>query len=271
MANLEKLKNSVCELKIPTINPIADGLSAGIGVIDEMNAISSYPTISVDVQNSVYKSVLGEMEEAKTTQEDEEWIWVDGYKGTQSDMRCNEYQYELGKQFDMPEGVPIEDCKSGFHFCLNLRDVFDYYRIGEGRRFFKVSALVRKKDFENYGKPTNESGGFGFWYHIPNRNKLAAKSIIFTKELTPDEIFKDTQWAARDGEFKKIALAESPCAAENSWMVKKLVGFGYSEPLAKQLLDNDDHSEKEMYEFACALETQPGISIDTKIIAMSAR
>ena len=25
----------------------------------------------------------------------EEWVWIEGYKGTSSDMTCNDYQYEL--------------------------------------------------------------------------------------------------------------------------------------------------------------------------------
>ena len=47
---------------------------------------------------------------------EEEWIWVTGYKGTDKDMKCRDYQYELGKQHDMPEGTDITMCYSGFHF-----------------------------------------------------------------------------------------------------------------------------------------------------------
>ena len=212
---------------------------------------------------------IDEMHE--TINNDEEWIWVEGYKATDKDMKCRDYQYVINKQFDMPEGSKIEDCESGFHLCLNLRDVFSYYRIGDGHRFFKVSALVRKKDFEEYGKnETSKLGYFISFHGHQKRDKLAAKSIIFTRELTPDEIFKDTQWADKDAEFKSIALSESPYKAETHWMVKGLVKLGYSEPLAKKLLDNDDHSEESVYDLAMALETQPGLSIDTKIIALLA-
>ena len=41
---------------------------------------------------------------------DDEWIWVDGYKGTDEDMKCHDFQYELNKQFDMPEDVKIKSC-----------------------------------------------------------------------------------------------------------------------------------------------------------------
>lgn len=84
--------------------------------------------------------------------ESEEWIWVDGYKGTKSDMTCNGYQYELGKRYVMPPDEDIVECASGFHLCLILNDVFDYYSIHNNNRFFKVKALVRKSDYEEYGK-----------------------------------------------------------------------------------------------------------------------
>jgi hypothetical protein len=269
MANLENIKSKLGELKIPTMTPLADGLSAGVCNVDEFGSGST------SMQEAIRKAILTAPTQSLadadlTTPADEEWIWIDGYKATNNDMKCMDYQYELGKQFDMPDGSKIEDCHSGFHLCLKLKDVFNYYRIGDGHRFFKVSALVRKKDFEEYGKGETPRPGYFTFFYGSIRDKLAAKSIIFTKELTHDEIFKDTKWADKDAEFKSIALSESPCKAETHWMIKGLVKLGYSEPLAKKILDNDDHSEESVYNLAMALETQPGLNIDTKIIALLA-
>ena len=85
-----------------------------------------------------------------TSEPEEEWIWVEGYKGTDKDMKCRDFQYGLGVQYDMPEDQEIQECESGFHLCLYLSDVFHYYEVGCGNRFFKVKALVRKVDKESY-------------------------------------------------------------------------------------------------------------------------
>lgn len=71
-----------------------------------------------------------------TPEPKEEWIWVESYKGTDKDMKCRDYQYELGVQYDMPEGQTIKECESGFHLCLSLKDVYGYYDISDGHRFF---------------------------------------------------------------------------------------------------------------------------------------
>ena len=231
-------------------------------------AVGKYITNSAVLDPLSYTIPTITLEEAFNSDDtNEEWIWVEGYKATNKDMKCRDYQYELGRQYDMPEGSKIKECSSGFHLCLNLKDVFGYYGIGGENRFFKVSALVRKKDNERYGS----YGGYLSRMLGNTTDKLAAKSIIFTKELTPDEIFKDTEWAEYDEAFKKIALVTSPVEALKDLKTKKLVSYGYSEPVTKLILDQDERScSARLYELACALETQPGISMDTKIIALFA-
>lgn len=39
-----------------------------------------------------------------------------GYKGTDKDMRCQGFQFELGRWYEMPEGDLVL-CSRGFHFC----------------------------------------------------------------------------------------------------------------------------------------------------------
>lgn len=132
----------------------------------------------------IAKKMIENVEKIEKT---EEWIWVEGYKGTDKNMKCRDFQYELGKQFDMPEDEEIEACNSGFHLCRDLADVYSYYDIGNGNRFFKVKALVRKED---YDRMERESSIYMFSLYSRHDSKLAAKSIEFISELTPDEIFE---------------------------------------------------------------------------------
>ena len=47
------------------------------------------------------------------------------YKAFKGDMSCRGFQYEEGKTYEI-EAEP-KMCKQGFHACLNLKDVFNYY------------------------------------------------------------------------------------------------------------------------------------------------
>jgi hypothetical protein len=47
------------------------------------------------------------------------------YKAFNGDMTCRDFQYEEGKSYEI-EGE-IKCCNRGFHACINLLDVFNYY------------------------------------------------------------------------------------------------------------------------------------------------
>ena len=47
------------------------------------------------------------------------------YKAFRADMTCRGFQYEESKTYEF-DGEP-KLCKCGFHACLNLADVFNYY------------------------------------------------------------------------------------------------------------------------------------------------
>jgi hypothetical protein len=56
---------------------------------------------------------------------------IKGFKGFTKDLKCQGYQYEVGKAFEMDD-EPIL-CQQGFHFCENPMDVFTYYAPGDNR------------------------------------------------------------------------------------------------------------------------------------------
>lgn len=181
--------------------------------------------------------------------EPEEWIWVDGYKGTKKDMTCNGYQYVMNQQHNMEEGAEIVECHSGFHLCKNLNAVFKYYGIGDGNRYFKVRALVRKKDYDACG--------------LFSRDKLVAKSIVFERELTVDEIFANnpevSKWSQED---KLLALEYGVMWVINRDRTRALMELGYSESMAKYFV------VKGLYDKAYAVGTQEGLGMDMKIFAI---
>lgn len=203
-------------------------------------------------------------EEPKETEdkpkEEVEWMWVEGYKGTEASMMCRDVQFELGKRYDMPEDAKIESCRSGYHLCLNLQDVFDYYSLGGGHRYFKVRALVRASDVAMYGKSEKLSGLYGMTFNTKPINKLAAKSIEFISEVSRDDVL-----AAYGGDFsefteeeKDLVLTVDIAKAVRSVQRRKLVALGYSYKFATYIVTRDK------FEVAYAVGSQTDLSMDMK-------
>ena len=188
------------------------------------------------------------------TLEEEEYIWVKGFKGTDKGMRCKgDYQYELGKQFDLDADVEPVTCSKGFHFCKDLESVFRYYKIGNGNRFFEVEALMKKSAFESKNKSNYD-------------DKYAAKSIRFVRELTVDEVFEAVSnkevrgWA---DEQKKRAMETSIDTVRREIRAFDLCAAGYSPAFSKYISIDEGR-----YKTAMAMASLPDVSMDVKVMAI---
>lgn len=60
-----------------------------------------------------------------------------GFKATNRDLTCLDYQYAPNQTFEMTDFVI--PCSSGFHFCQNIFDIFKYYDDFKIPRIFNVS------------------------------------------------------------------------------------------------------------------------------------
>ena len=67
-----------------------------------------------------------------------------GYKGFDKDLKCLDFQYEVGKDYTT-EGK-IEACKNGFHFCENPMDVLGYYPPSDSRYCIVESSGQEDRD-----------------------------------------------------------------------------------------------------------------------------
>ena len=88
-----------------------------------------------------------------------------GYKGFNKDLICRDFQYEIGRTYEMDE--PIEICARGFHFCENLKDCFNFYKPSDGSRYCEI---------ESYGDT------------IESDTKIVTAKIKIVRELSPIEI-----------------------------------------------------------------------------------
>ena len=69
-----------------------------------------------------------------------------GYKVFNKDWTCREFQYEVGKTYEMKEDPVC--CKRGFHFCRKLIDCFNYYRFDSENKVAEIEAMgaIDKRD-----------------------------------------------------------------------------------------------------------------------------
>ena len=86
------------------------------------------------------------------------------YKGTDKNMKCRGFQYELGKTAEV-EG-DIELCENVLHACEMPLDVLGYYAPGDGSRYFEaeledVSDEKRSDDTKRVGKKLTLSAEIG--------------------------------------------------------------------------------------------------------------
>lgn len=114
---------------------------------------------------------------------------ITGYKGFDRDWKCRDFQYEVGKTYEI-EGEP-ELCERGFHFCTSPLAVFDYY--APTNRF----AIVEADENDVIYDPG------------ANSYKAVARRITIVKEITLDEIISlqmdFSSKMKRSGEGRKIS------------------------------------------------------------------
>ena len=249
---------------------ICDATLKGENEIDVKETLNQIYDTSVSTNATVKDNVTQEdIMNAIETIEKDEYVWVKGFKGTDKDMRCQDYQYELGKQFDLDEDIEPAVCSRGFHFCKSLENVFRHYKIGDGHRFFEVEALVRKCDLDpkkkDYAKHANVAWSL---YRTSSHydDKYAAKSIQFIRELTADEVFEsvtDKEVLEWTDEQKKRAMETSIRAVKNRIREETLISAGYSPVFAKYIAGDSGR-----YATAMAMASMTDVSMDVKVMAI---
>ena len=178
----------------------------------------------------------------------EEWVRVKGYKGMHEDMKAHyDFQYELGKTYTVEDPDSVAICEYGYHFSLNLKDVFRYYDLVNNNRFFKVEALVRKKDYEEYGKTYTTT------IFTDRVDKLVAKEITILEEVSVKEMFEEIKILHHDtimiDKLKIEDMDDVYKEGVKTVLVKKYINLvkektGFKDSFIHLLLSRLTHREK---------------------------
>lgn len=73
------------------------------------------------------------------------------FKATNAELVCRNYEFKIGEWSDKKDAVL---CHSGYHYCLNAFDIFNYYhgKIGEDIRIFEVETEGDSSQHHNDSK-----------------------------------------------------------------------------------------------------------------------
>ena len=120
------------------------------------------------------------------------------YKGFDKDLKCRGFQYEIGKEYELPKGESVSVCSKGFHACESPLEVLDYYFM-DGH-----ANLLRFCEVEQSGEFSKEV----------NSTKVASSKIKIKKEITfADLINSGVEWLkeknSNDGGGDSAIIASS--------------------------------------------------------------
>ena len=143
------------------------------------------------------------------------------YKGFDKDFKCRDFQYEVGKTYEMDGNIKC--CGRGFHACESPMEVFDHYDMLSSR-FAEVeqSGKIDKKD----GSTKTCSS------RIKIKAKLKLADIInlgveWLKEITAPSKIK-TNNSSNDGYSAKIGSSGNYAKIDSSGQNSVIMCAGYN-------------------------------------------
>ena len=130
---------------------------------------------------------------------------IKAYKGFNSELRCKDFQYEVGKEYEIDGDIKV--CERGFHACESPLEVFDHYDMLNSR-FAEV---------EQSGKIDREN----------NSTKVCSSKIKVKAELKLADIVKlGVEWLKEITSPEKVATEGK--LNDNGGYSAKIGSSGYS-------------------------------------------
>jgi hypothetical protein len=152
---------------------------------------------------------------------------IKGFKGYDKDLKCRDFQYEIGKEYKTDK-KPVRCTENGFHFCENPLDLFNYYTPADSR-FGEVegSGEVSRDNSDSKIAVSNIKIGAEISLHslIESGIKFIFERTTLTKERTNTE---DKKQASNSGDSGAVSNSGYRGAASNSGRSGAASNSGYS-------------------------------------------
>lgn len=136
------------------------------------------------------------------------------YKGFDKDLKCRGFQYEVGKEYELPKGESVRVCSNGFHACESPLEVLDYY-------FMDGSAnLSRFCEVEQSGEFSKKV----------NSTKVASSKIKIKKEITLFDLIElGVEWLKEKNSNDRGGNSAKITSSGNN---SQIASSGYSAQIA---------------------------------------
>ena len=148
---------------------------------------------------------------------------IKSYKGFDKDMKCRDFQYEVGKEYNM-DGE-IKCCNRGFHACKSPLEVWDYYDMLNSR-FAEVEQTGKIDEEEKSTKVCSS--------HIKIKAELKLADIVnigveWLKDITsPSKVKADGVLNDNGDRRKQIGSSGDYAKIGSSGDSAKIGSSGYS-------------------------------------------
>lgn len=149
------------------------------------------------------------------------------YKGFDKDFKCSDFQYEVGKEYEMDGD--IEYCKRGFHACESPLEVYDHYDMFTSR-FAKVEQSGEIDKEENSTKVCSSKIKVKAELRLADMINLGVEWI---KEVTsPTKVEKDDKLNDNRGYSAKIGSSGYYARIGSSGNYAQIGSSGYYAQIA---------------------------------------
>ena len=146
------------------------------------------------------------------------------YKGTDKDMKCRGFQFDLGKEY-MEEGAKL--CEKGFHGCEYPLDVFAHYAPADSRFFVADLDGVTEEEAEGDSKRSGTKIKLRAEIGIAGIVKAAVEYIKEKAESSKKQT-GDYSAATNTGDYSAATNTGNRSAATNTgnWSAATVDGKG---------------------------------------------
>ena len=140
------------------------------------------------------------------------------YKATDKDMKCRDFQYELGKTAEVDGDIKL--CKNGLHASEMPLDVLCYYAPGDGSRYFEaeledVSDEMYSDETKRVGKKLTLSAEIGIPGLINAQVEYVKAQCDFDNAIKKADAEKKNHATGDSGAAS--ATGESGAASATGW------------------------------------------------------
>lgn len=119
------------------------------------------------------------------------------YKGFDKDLKCRNFQYEVGKEYEMDGEICV--CNRGFHACASPLEVFDHYDMLNSR-FCEVEQSGEIDKEENSTKTCSSKIKIVAELKLADMIKLG---VEWLKEVTSSKVKSDCE---RNNDYGKHSV-----------------------------------------------------------------